>query len=228
MLSRCFISCSGLANQPVSHASRHTLLSERFWDTQLDLCCRRWRPAKLRGHSVSPAWSRISFRRQLPHLNQERQQTLLIGRKAARDVSARKFPLVPSNQRKRISQTLPSLHTPSRTDGLQQAWINSRNLTNIATQSKHRQLIFLHPTLAAGEIGNGARVRRTTLRKTRFAILLNSSCFSKLQVFHSIEDAPAAQPRGGERVHGKIAFESIFVVDLCDLLRGAASGMWRP
>ncbi len=32
-----------------------------------------------------------------------------------------------------------------RTHGTQQAWINSRNPTTIATQTKHRQLIFLHP-----------------------------------------------------------------------------------
>jgi hypothetical protein len=35
------------------------------------------------------------------------------------------------------------------THGTQQAWINSRNLTTIATQTKHRQPIFLHPIALA-------------------------------------------------------------------------------
>jgi hypothetical protein len=57
--------------------------------------------------------------------------------------------------RKRISQKLYRKlpHNSAGTHGTQQAWINSRNLTNIATQSKHRQPIFLHPTDEAGESG---------------------------------------------------------------------------
>ena len=47
-----------------------------------------------------------------------------------------------------FSNSTVTPHT-SQTDGLQQAWINSRNLTNIATPLKHRQLIFLHPTVTA-------------------------------------------------------------------------------
>jgi hypothetical protein len=43
--------------------SPHTNHGERFLGPNLDLCCRRWHPAKTRGCSVSPALSCISFRR---------------------------------------------------------------------------------------------------------------------------------------------------------------------
>jgi len=35
---------------------------------------------------------------------------------------------------------------PQKSRGIQQAWMNSRNQTTIASRSKHRQLVFLHPT----------------------------------------------------------------------------------
>ena len=39
------------------------------------------------------------------------------------------------------------LHTrPQKSRGTLQAWINSRNQTTIASRSKHRQLVLLHPT----------------------------------------------------------------------------------
>jgi hypothetical protein len=43
------------------------------------------------------------------------------------------------------------------THSTQQAWINSRNLTTIATHWKHRQPIFLHPTDESGADPVGRR-----------------------------------------------------------------------
>jgi hypothetical protein len=99
---------------------------------------------------------------------------LVIGQKAAQErFSEESFRHLTSLHRKRISQKLcrKSPHTSAGTHGTQQAWINSRNLSNIATEWKHRQPIFLHPTL-----GTGVRVG-----------LLNPSPASTLQVFHSSE-----------------------------------------
>jgi hypothetical protein len=98
---------------------------------------------------------------------------LVIGQKAAQErFSEESFQRLLFH-RKRISQKLcrKSPHTSAGTHGTQQAWINSRNLSNIATEWKHRQPIFLHPTL-----GTGVRVG-----------LLNQSPASTLQVFHSSE-----------------------------------------
>jgi hypothetical protein len=46
-----------------------------------------------------------------------------------------------------------SPHNYPETHATQQAWINSRNPTTIATQWKHRQPIFLHPTVEPGKSG---------------------------------------------------------------------------
>jgi hypothetical protein len=47
----------------------------------------------------------------------------------------------------RFSNSTPNSANFGGTHGTQQAWINSRNLTTIATTAKHRQPIFLHPTV---------------------------------------------------------------------------------
>jgi hypothetical protein len=63
--------------------------------------------------------------------------------------------------RKRISQKLYQKF-PHNSAGLtehSQAWIDSRNQTTITSEWKHRQPIFLHPTVEAG------RIRRKTLRE---------------------------------------------------------------
>ena len=70
------------------------------------------------------------------------------GRKAPQErFSEEKFPN--SLLRKRISQTLLQARRPhgSKTHSTQQAWMYSRNQTTIASARKHRQLVFLHPTL---------------------------------------------------------------------------------
>ena len=55
-----------------------------------------------------------------------------------------------SDPETRLSKARPLLFTvcttPTKSCGIQQAWMNSRNQTTIATRSKHRQPVVLHPT----------------------------------------------------------------------------------
>ena len=80
----------------------------------------------------------------------------MIGRKAAQErFSEESFRLSMSLlHRKRISQKLYHKfpHNSAETHGTHQAWIDSRNLTTITTEWKHRQPIFLHPTVETGAI----------------------------------------------------------------------------
>jgi hypothetical protein len=66
----------------------------------------------------------------------------------AGSVSARKVSDSTNNPETRLlySITAISRRQPRKAGSTQQAWINSRNQTTIATRSKHRQHVFLHPT----------------------------------------------------------------------------------
>src|SRR5271165_7365509 len=69
------------------------------------------------------------------------------GERQRRNISARKVFELRRNPKTHSSKAQPQVHTiRRRTHGLQQAWINSRNQTTIATSPKHRQPMFLHPT----------------------------------------------------------------------------------
>src|SRR5260221_6459361 len=108
---------------------------ERFW-IPLDFRRRRWRPAKLRGRSVSSALPCISFhnraegtagtfqRGMFPNLNFIRKRISLLYSFAA----------------SLAHKVAPETHST------QQAWMYSRNQTTIASRRKHRQPMFLHPT----------------------------------------------------------------------------------
>jgi len=65
-----------------------------------------------------------------------------------------KFPDGYFTHRKRISQKLYRKFAPQLcgTNGTQQAWMNSRNSSTIASDWKHRQPIFLHPIDETGAI----------------------------------------------------------------------------
>ncbi len=117
---------------------------ERFWVPDLDLNCRRWHPAKTTGvlriaSSVLHILSRTSG---IEHLPEAR------GRKAAQEHFSeecfRIYFTCTGNAFLKSSTT--SSRTLLGTHGLQQAWINSRNQTTIATLGKHRQPMFLHPS----------------------------------------------------------------------------------
>ena len=157
--SRRFIARSGLAGtiaQPCF--SPHTNHGERFLGPNLDFCCRRWHPAKNSGvlriassvlhilpqttvapDSGTPAALMIGQKAAQERFSEESFQRLLFHRKRISQKLCRKFP-----------------HTSAGTHSTQQAWVNSRNLLNIATGWKHRQPIFLHPTVEAGESGLGS------------------------------------------------------------------------
>ncbi len=123
----------------------------------LDLCCRRWHPAKLGGapyRQLCPAYpsadhSHTLFRRSRSPRDRAKG--------SAGTFQRGKFPALTPLHQKRISQKLDRKfpHTSTGTHGTQQAWINSRNLTNIATGWKHRQPIFLHPTVGTGAVRLG-------------------------------------------------------------------------
>ena len=111
---------------------------ERFW-IPLDFRRRRWRPAKLRGHSVSSALPCISFHKRAEG--------------TAGTFQRGKFPelhftsCTSSGNAFLYSSTASPAHTIAQeTHSTQQAWMYSRNQTTIASRCKHRQPVFLHPT----------------------------------------------------------------------------------
>src|ERR1700730_6920332 len=109
----------------------------------------------IRGCSVSPALSCISFRRPPSRLTSGAPAALVIGRKAAQERFSEEVSGVQCHSnRKRISQKLYRKfpHNSAETHSPHQAWIDSRNLTTITTEWKHRQPIFLHPTVEPGAI----------------------------------------------------------------------------
>src|ERR1700690_698271 len=114
------------------------LAPERFW-IPLDFRCRRWRPAEPRGHSVSSALPCISFHKRAEG--------------TAGTFQRGKFPKLQTSSGNVFlfvySSTASLLCTPphSKTHSTQQAWMYSRNQTTIAICCKHRQPVFLHPTM---------------------------------------------------------------------------------
>jgi hypothetical protein len=114
--------------------------------------------------------------------------------------------------RKRISQTLPLFVANRRrkSDGTQQAWVNSRNLLTIASESKNRQL-YLFPAP-----GQTALCHSHPTHSDGFG-LLNPFPFSTLQVFHFIQSRARHRGEPAKRVHDEVAFRS---VDECGLHHG--------
>jgi hypothetical protein len=137
------------AGQP--YFSPHSSHGERFWVPNLDLNCRRWHPAK------TPGVLRIasSVLHILPQTTvaPESGAPEARGRKAAQEHFSEESFRTQTQSRNaflKSSTTSPRQYS-AETHGLQQAWINSRNQTTIATRAKHRQPMFLHPTANAGQ-----------------------------------------------------------------------------
>jgi hypothetical protein len=154
-----------ISSTPTITSRRRTNAGE-ILDSWSDFRCRRWRPAKLRGHSVSSALPCISF-----HNRAEG---------TAGTFQRGKFPNLHSI-RKRVSLKLHRkfpAHTAAKTNSTQQAWMYSRNQTTITSASEHRQLAFLH--LTRRMIGNGSPTCLIALR------LLIPPPASTLQVFQFI------------------------------------------
>jgi hypothetical protein len=113
---------------------------------------RRWRPAKLRGRSVSSALPCISFRRQPPQLTQLHRKPER-GAKGTAGTFQRgnlRTALHPETRFSKASLRKSSRTQPQKTHSVQQAWMNSRNPFTIASARKHRQPVFLHPTVETG------------------------------------------------------------------------------
>jgi hypothetical protein len=142
-----------------AHQSRRGIL-----DSRLDLNCRRWHPAKTPGvlRIASPVLHILS--RTKSRLIQARQQPE--GERQRRNISARKVSELTPTSETHFSKAQPQVHAILRgTHGLQQAWMNSRNQTTIATLPKHRQLMFLHPT-ANGQPRNRVEGKRRRLAES--------------------------------------------------------------
>ena len=95
-------------------------------DSCSDIRCRRWRPAQFRGRSVSPALPCISLR---------------IGRKAPQERFSEEVSesfLHPETNFSTAQLQFPC-YTLAEECNIQQAWMNSRNPTNIASRIEHRQ-----------------------------------------------------------------------------------------
>jgi hypothetical protein len=118
---------SSLIAQPLARAP-----DERFWIPFKDLRCRRWRPAKPRGHSVSSTLPCISFR--------------IRAKGTAGTFQRGMFPNVTFRPETCFSKARPPLfaHNAAKSRSRHQAWMNSRNQTTIASGLKHRQHVFLH------------------------------------------------------------------------------------
>jgi len=122
--------------------------------TNLDLCCRRWHPAKTTGvlRIASSVLHILPQTTVAPYSGV--LAALVIGRKAAQErFSEENFRIgCFTSPETYFSQKLYRKFAPQLcgTNGPLQAWMNSRNSITIASDWKHRQPIFLHPIYETG------------------------------------------------------------------------------
>ena len=137
----------------------HTEARQEILGSNLGLCCRRWHPAKTPGvlrfassvlHILSQTLLRPFRRYRSPRA--KRQRRTISARKVFRIEPLNSYRLSPEN--KFLKSSSASRITLGRTRSPQQAWIDSRNQTTIATWVKHRQLLFLHPRKIEGTVGS--------------------------------------------------------------------------
>jgi hypothetical protein len=125
-----------------NHASRRTPThGERFWVPDLGLNCRRWHPAKTPG-VLRIASSVLHILPQTAGTSNSAAPDAR-GRKAAQEHFSEESFQTKTQFGNAFSKAQPEFCAVLRkTHGLQQAWINSRNQTTIATRAKHRQPMF--------------------------------------------------------------------------------------
>ncbi len=161
-----------MAGLPPSHyfSSAQRLIQtklERFWiPIQTNFRRRRWRPAKIRGHSVSSALPCISFHNRA----EGTAGTFQRGSLRTKLCSETHFSVAPP-------RSSAQLHRKTR--GTQQAWMYSRNQTTIASACKHRQPVFLHPTDGRFSRGSKSDPRLTAGCRRR-----DAACRFRLQPLH--------------------------------------------
>ena len=149
--SRVLTAQSGLAGHSASHASQRRIAERDSWFPNLGFRCRRWHPAK------TPRVLRIAS--SVLHILSQtnvapyRRFTSPRAKGSAGTFSARKSPKLHLLETKllpetRFSKALSQVReqTNERTHGIQQARMNSRNQTTIATHCKHRQPMFCSGT----------------------------------------------------------------------------------
>jgi hypothetical protein len=160
----CAIGLAGTIASP--YFSPHTNRGERFLGPDLDLCCRRWHPAKTPGvlriaSSVLHILPQTTVTPDFRHSSSPRDRA----KGSAGTFQRGKFPALnaPTSPERHFSKALPQVPTKlCGTHGTHQAWIDSRNPTTITTQWKHRQPIFLHPTVETGAIRQADLSQRST------------------------------------------------------------------
>jgi hypothetical protein len=132
-----------------------------------------------------------------PYSNSRRSREPLMGRRPRRNVSARNVSRAASPPETHFTRApLQATRTTRVAHPVQPPWMNSRNLTNIASESKHRQPIVLHPSFCGpgrnrkskrgrspkrtgGDIGVRGRVNRrwATRQLAESAVSLYTTCF---------------------------------------------------
>lgn len=166
---------SQLSGKPCRSPIAHTRKILEFY---LDLRLRRWHPAKLRGRSVSSAFSCISFHK---------------AEGTAGTFSARKFPeqiQIKSENAFLKSPAANLAHQRAKPQRYNKPGLNSRNSTNIASPCKHRQPMFLHPNKSGRNKSNQCDVsnRRARLVMARLRKVPNQGIASAMPPKGAIRD----------------------------------------
>ena len=144
--SRVLTAQSGLAGHSASHASQRKIAERDFWFPNLGFRCRRWHPAKTPG--VLRIASSVLHILSQTNVTPYRRSTSPRAKGSAGTFSARKSPKLHLLETKLLPEThfskaLSQVRVQTkRTYGIQQARMNSRNQTTIASDCKHRQLMF--------------------------------------------------------------------------------------
>ena len=174
-----------------AHESRREILG-----SQSDFCCRRWHPAKTTGVLRIASSVLHILSQTTPRPTSDATAALVTGRKAAQErFSEENFrnlatALFYTGNVFLNSSAAKRPHNLGGTHGTQQAWMNSRNPTTIATGTKHRQPIFLHPTVEDGTIKRknfrrvGECARLAFMRSRGLLAESVSSLYTKSFPFH--------------------------------------------
>jgi hypothetical protein len=131
-------------------------------DSFSDFRCRRWHPANFRGRSVSSALPCMSFHERV----EGAAGTFQRGK-----VSVSILQSGNAFQKLRCNS---ATHNRGKLRSAQQAWMYSRNQTTIASASKHRQPMFLHPTFRSVS-GEAATRVSSVVSEFRFRLSLRPS-----------------------------------------------------
>jgi len=133
---------TGLAGSEASHTSHPRKIAGEILVSRSRFALPTVTPGSIPGAFRFASWSCISFCGLTVRLSAS--EAFAIGQKAAQDRFSEEVSEPLRSLRNAFLESSVAGHTYD--GGVQQAWMNSRNLTNIATGSEHRQPDFWHPT----------------------------------------------------------------------------------